>query len=129
MSHFKIDPGQIIMFICMAITILFYGLFTTYEGANADPAITVDSPEQVKSSNAMRDHYAMFQDIHVMIFVGFGFLMVFLKSHSWGSIGFNYLVASWAVLICILIGGFWEQIINYYLNRNHEWSKIRLDVI
>lgn len=71
----------------------------------------------------------MFQDIHVMIFIGFGFLMVFLKSHSWGSIGFNYLVASWAVLICILIGGFWEQIINYYMDRSHQWHKIRLDII
>lgn len=71
------------------------------------------------AAEAMRDHYAMFQDIHVMIFIGFGFLMVFLKSHSWGSIGFNYLVASWTVLICILIGGFWEQIINYYLDRSH----------
>jgi ammonium transporter Rh len=71
----------------------------------------------------------MFQDIHVMIFIGFGFLMVFLKSYSWSSIGFNYLIAAWSVLICILIGGFWQQIINYYLTGSHVWAKIPLDVL
>lgn len=108
MAHFKIDAGQIVMFVCMAITILFYGLFTTYTGSDSDPTIVKGDKRDVVSAESMRDHYPMFQDIHVMIFVGFGFLMVFLKSHSWGSIGFNYLVASWAVLICVLIGGFWQ---------------------
>jgi len=32
-----------------------------------------------------------------MIFIGFGFLMVFLKSHNWSSIGYNYLIACWAI--------------------------------
>jgi hypothetical protein len=27
------------------------------------------------------DFYAMFQDIHIMIFIGFGFLMTFLKKY------------------------------------------------
>ena len=34
--------------------------------------------------------YPMFQDVHVMIFVGFGFLMTFLKKYGYGSIGYNY---------------------------------------
>jgi ammonium transporter Rh len=45
-----------------------------------------------------------------MIFVGFGFLMVFLKSHSWTSVGFNYIVAVWALQIYILCSGFWDQV-------------------
>ena len=32
-----------------------------------------------------------------MIFVGFGFLMTFLKHHSWTSVGFNYLIAAYAI--------------------------------
>jgi len=36
----------------------------------------------------------MMQDIHVMIYVGFGFLMTFLKKHSWSAVGFNYFVAA-----------------------------------
>jgi ammonium transporter Rh len=39
----------------------------------------------------------MWMDVHVMIFIGFGFLMVFLKTHCWSSIGFNYIIAAWCL--------------------------------
>ena len=42
-------------------------------------------------------YYPMLMDIHVMMFIGFGFLMAYLKTHCWSSIGFNYLIAAWAV--------------------------------
>lgn len=54
--------------------------------------------------------YPVFQDIHVMIFVGFGFLMVFLKRHSWTSVAVNMFVAAWAIQIYILFRFMWESI-------------------
>jgi ammonium transporter Rh len=39
----------------------------------------------------------MWQDMNVMIFIGFGFLMTFLKTHCWSSIGFNFLIGCWSV--------------------------------
>ena len=62
-----------------------------------------------------------------MIFVGFGFLMVFLKNHSWCSIGFNYLIACWAIQICILFTGFWHNITHFYKDPHHQWEKIPLN--
>lgn len=41
-----------------------------------------------------------------MIFVGFGFLMVFLKTHSWTSVGFNFLIAAYALELTIPLQGF-----------------------
>ena len=38
--------------------------------------------EQPTAHRGIADFYAMFQDIHVMIFVGFGFLMTFLKRYG-----------------------------------------------
>ena len=64
-----------------------------------------------------------------MIFVGFGFLMVFLKDNSWCSIGFNYLIACWAIQICILFNGFWNNITTYYNDGNWQWQKIPLNYI
>jgi len=37
---------------------------------------------------------AVFQDVHVMMFIGFGFLMTFLKRYGFGSVGLNMLVAA-----------------------------------
>jgi ammonium transporter Rh len=54
--------------------------------------------------------------------------MVFLKNHSWCSIGFNYLVACWAIQICILFTGFWHNICDFYHDHDHEWEKIPLTI-
>ncbi|XP_045699635.1 ammonium transporter Rh type A [Phyllostomus hastatus] len=47
--------------------------------------------------------YPLFQDVHVMIFVGFGFLMTFLKKYGFSSVGINLLIAAlglqWGTLI------------------------------
>ena len=46
-----------------------------------------------------------FQDVHVMIIVGFGFLMTFLKRYSWSSLGFNFLFTAFTVQWAILVQG------------------------
>jgi ammonium transporter Rh len=54
------------------------------------------------------DKYSMFQQIHVMIFIGFGYLMVFLKTFSWSAIGFTYIASAFAIEVYILFSGFWH---------------------
>jgi len=41
--------------------------------------------------------YGHFQDVHVMIFIGFGFLMTFLKHYNWSAVGFNFLLGAVAI--------------------------------
>ncbi|KFZ52932.1 Ammonium transporter Rh type A, partial [Antrostomus carolinensis] len=48
-----------------------------------------------------------FQDVHVMIFVGFGFLMTFLKKY--GSVGINMLIAAFGLQWGTLMQGFWHM--------------------
>ncbi|XP_008563325.1 PREDICTED: ammonium transporter Rh type A-like, partial [Galeopterus variegatus] len=38
--------------------------------------------------------FPVFQDVHVMIFVGFGFLMTFLKKYGFSGVGFNFFIAA-----------------------------------
>lgn len=67
-----------------------------------------------------------------MIFVGFGFLMVFLKCHSWTSVGFNFLIAAWVIQICVLCTGFWYQVMSYhnYHDPNYDhFHYIDIDII
>ncbi|XP_056616236.1 rh blood group, D antigen isoform X2 [Triplophysa dalaica] len=50
--------------------------------------------------------YAEFQDVHVMIFLGFGFLATFLVRYGFSGSGFNMLVAAMAIQWSVLMNGF-----------------------
>ncbi|PVD27461.1 hypothetical protein C0Q70_12621 [Pomacea canaliculata] len=50
--------------------------------------------------------YPMFQDVHVMMFVGFGFLMTFLKRYGYSSVGVNMLVAAFVLQLALIVRGF-----------------------
>jgi len=51
-----------------------------------------------------------------MIFIGFGYLMVFLKHYSWTSVGMNYYIAAWSVELCIFMLSLWTLIFGYELH-------------
>lgn len=48
---------------------------------------------------------AGFQDVHVMIFVGFGFLMTFLQRYGYSGVGFNFLLAAFGIQWALLLQG------------------------
>ena len=106
------------------IVIILYLLFTEY-GEGVHPADNSSDDGALKASDAVRTYYALFQDVHVMIFIGFGFLMVFLKTHSWTSVGYNFLIAAYALQITILVTGFWHQALKKPVD---EWEKIELSI-
>lgn len=63
------------------------------------------------SSNGDNDfyyRYPSFQDVHVMIFIGFGFLMTFLQRYGFSSVGFNFLIAAFALQWATLMQGFFH---------------------
>ncbi|KAM4748218.1 ammonium transporter Rh type C [Rhinophrynus dorsalis] len=55
--------------------------------------------------------YPSFVDVHVMIFVGFGFLMTFLKIYGFGSVAFNFLLAAFGVQWAILMQGWFHTFV------------------
>ena len=52
--------------------------------------------------------YATFQDINVMVMIGFGFLQVALKGREWSSVGLSLMGAVMAVQVYPLVGHFWR---------------------
>uniref|UniRef100_A0A2C9JEJ5 Ammonium transporter AmtB-like domain-containing protein n=2 Tax=Biomphalaria glabrata TaxID=6526 RepID=A0A2C9JEJ5_BIOGL len=50
--------------------------------------------------------YPNFQDVNAMIFVGFGFLMTFLKSYGFGAVGLNLMVSAICVQWAAIVRGF-----------------------
>ena len=44
-------------------------------------------------------------DVHSMMFVGFGFLMTFLKRYGYSSVGFNFIIAAYVLEWALLVRG------------------------
>ncbi|XP_032174013.1 ammonium transporter Rh type B [Mustela erminea] len=58
------------------------------------------------ADNEFYFRYPSFQDVHAMVFVGFGFLMAFLQRYGFGSVGFTFLLAAFTLQWSTLIQGF-----------------------
>eukprot|EP00002_Diphylleia_rotans_P027521 TRINITY_DN551_c0_g2_i2.p1 TRINITY_DN551_c0_g2~~TRINITY_DN551_c0_g2_i2.p1 ORF type:complete len:705 (-),score=121.62 TRINITY_DN551_c0_g2_i2:117-2231(-) len=56
--------------------------------------------------------YPLYQDVHVMIFIGFGFLMTFLRKYGYSSIGYNMLIGAFVFQWYLLCEGFWSRAFN-----------------
>ena len=79
------------------ISVLLYALCTDY----GEEAVGATAGSQ--TSNTIDKYYPFFQDVHVMIFIGFGFLMTFLKKYALSALGYNFYLAALAIQYSILI--------------------------
>ena len=58
-----------------------------------------------------------------MIFIGFGFLMTFIKTMSWTALSYNWIISIWAFQIALLGVGFWHQVIG-----GETWKAIEINL-
>lgn len=80
------------------LLIILFGIFANY---------AADADSRRAPADAANDfpRYGMFQDVHIMIFVGFGFLMTFLKRYGFSAVGFNFLIAAMAIQWSAFLNG------------------------
>ncbi|XP_012520121.1 PREDICTED: ammonium transporter Rh type A [Propithecus coquereli] len=72
--------------------IVLFGLFVQYETEqNTLQQLNITKPTD---TGRFLELYPLFQDVHVMVFVGIGFLMTFLKKYSFSGVGINLLIAA-----------------------------------
>ncbi|XP_020893447.1 ammonium transporter Rh type A isoform X1 [Exaiptasia diaphana] len=75
-----------------------------------------------ESKNDISVFYSLFQDVHVMIYIGFGFLMTFLRKYGYSAVGYNFFIAALVCQWATILSGVFNQIIG-------EGAKsIRIDV-
>jgi hypothetical protein len=61
------------------VVVVLFGLFTQYV------------PGSPLGAGAV---YELYKDVAVMIFIGFGYLMTFLKKYGYGAVGFTFLLSA-----------------------------------
>jgi ammonium transporter Rh len=52
----------------------------------------------------------MYQDVNVMMLIGFGFLMTYIKNHSWSALVYTFFTNAITVQLYILLSAFWERV-------------------
>ncbi|KXZ48230.1 hypothetical protein GPECTOR_29g134 [Gonium pectorale] len=68
-------------------------------------------------------HYKYFCDVQIMVFIGFGFLMTFMRRYSYGAVSFNYFASALMFLLAILCIGATQQVF-----WNHHRTRIQIDL-
>ena len=74
-------------------------------------------------------HYPMFQDTHIMMGIGFGFLYTLLRRYAWTGVGLNFLLCACTYQWAILCNGFWDNV-RLTATGEHEtfWKAIPLSL-
>jgi ammonium transporter Rh len=101
--------GFIFIFLLMEVVVMF--LFAFYVIFNHDLESAVAGSNDNTTTEHVKKYYPMFQDIHVMVLVGFGFLYTYLRRQSWYSMSMNFMLMIWSIQISILLNGFFHMII------------------
>lgn len=92
----------LLLFVLQIVILVLMGVLMTY-GPEALPKPNNGSISQ--NGNGDIRIYPMYQDVHVMIWIGFGFLMTFLRRYGQSAVGFTFLVAAILVQVAILCQG------------------------
>lgn len=78
-------------------------------------------------ANAFSTIFPLYQDMDVMMLIGFGFLMAFSKSFSWSSVTYTFFINALIIQLYILLNAFWQRAVvdgfnaqNYYIYINER---------
>lgn len=72
------------------------------------------APSTADGSVQFGIRYAMFQDTHVMMALGFGFLYTLLRRFAWSGVSINYLICALVLQWALLCQGFWTNVLYRY---------------
>lgn len=98
------------------LLVVLFSVVTKYGDHASPPHKRKGAPDtspnasETLSTNDVSVYYSMFQDVHVMIYVGFGFLMTFLKKYGYGAVGYNFFIAALVTQWGTIVTGSLNQI-------------------
>ncbi|UJR17563.1 hypothetical protein I4U23_004459 [Adineta vaga] len=91
-----------VLLLLQTIFTILFGLYSEYEYFPVSNVTDFENPPR----GVVEFYYSMFTDIHVMMFIGFGFLMTFLSHYSYSAIGFNFILCAFTVEWALIMRGY-----------------------
>ena len=99
-----------LLFLVQIVVIVLLSVLTTY-GPEANSNLLKSQAGDHDGRPAARPNedslriYPMYQDVHVMIWIGFGFLMTYLRRYGQSSVGLTFLVGVILVQVAMICDG------------------------
>ena len=94
----------ILMIVVEILIVVLYGVFVRVQ------------PHNDMQKN--QTYYPMYQDVNVMMLIGFGFLMTFIKRHAWSALSYTFFINAVVVQLYILLAGFWHRVFSDHWDDN-----------
>lgn len=115
-----VDLYGVLFFVFQVGLIILFAATTEFPvyGDNTD---IVGTP--LRSSN----YYTFYNNIALMVFIGFGFLGASFKKYGFSAIGYTFSIAAFSIQWSILTLGFFKQERDAHLDSDN-WQKIQLDL-
>ena len=106
-------PLHSLFLVAEIVLLVIYAFAATYgEGLinTGTTAAAFDAQDNATAAKMAR-LYPFYQDMNVMVFVGFGIIMTFLKTNCWTSVGFNFVISCWAIQLNVIVFAAWHMLI------------------
>ncbi|KNC21133.1 hypothetical protein FF38_10313 [Lucilia cuprina] len=103
------QTGFMSLMVVQIIFLALYWWFVRYDKSAMPIDVHPEGENEPETHEEEPSKYPHFQDIQVMIFVGFGFLMTFLRKYGYSATGYSLFLASLVVQWSVLIKGFFEM--------------------
>lgn len=87
--------------------VIIFAIFGEYSPGSKP---ILESTIRVEESYSLNKHYSTFQDVHIMIFFGIGYLLTFIKRYGYSALGMNFLLGSFSVQWSIVVRGFVDML-------------------
>ncbi|XP_056157764.1 ammonium transporter Rh type B-like [Lampris incognitus] len=95
----------VLVLVFEVVLLALYAIFVTYDD-NANAKLQNNNTNPME--NTMYRDYPYFADVQVMIFIGFGCLLAFLRFYGFSGMVFNFLTATFAIQWAILVQGYFQ---------------------
>nr|XP_034184192.1 ammonium transporter Rh type A isoform X6 [Osmia lignaria] len=105
MTRNNVSHAIVLLFIEGFLLCGFLATFDYAPEANAGNSQNSFSPHLNGKPSSLPVTYTLYQDVHVMIWIGFGFLMTFLRRYGQSAIGLTFLLGAILVQVAMICQG------------------------
>ncbi|KAG8447188.1 hypothetical protein GDO86_014595 [Hymenochirus boettgeri] len=92
----------IVLLLLQVVLITIFALFVSYDDQPSAAFLTNVTKE---SNNDLDALFPFFKDVQLMLFVGLGLLLCFLKYYGFGGMAFNFLIANISIQWALIVQG------------------------